>query len=268
MRALWNFVSFLAVVNLLALLIVLAWMWQSGRMTRERLHDIRDVLSMPERQASAAAARTVSEAESQRLREVEERRRAHPPSDSATQVQQIAFVQQQRDQAARRLDDERRMLAAQLQQATARMEANIAAFEQRRSSFHSSQQNDRQRKIDEQFLQAVKQLEQLPAKQAKGVLEQLLADKNVDQAVAYLDAMSPRAAAKVLREFKSGPDLVLATELLERLRTFGVDARDDHSPASESGAQADEVPPNGAPADADASAANSALGDARRAGAP
>ena len=157
------------------------------------------------------------------------------------------------------------MLAAQLQQATARMEANIAAFEQRRSSFHISQQDDRQRKIDEQFLQAVKQLEQLPAKQAKGVLEQLLADKNVDQAVAYLDAMSPRAAAKVLREFKSGPDLALATELLERLRTFGVDARDDQPPASGSGTQADEVPPNGAPADAAASAANSALGHAGRA---
>ncbi len=195
MRTLWNFLSFLAVVNLLALLIVGAWLWQSGRLTRGRIDDIRAVLSMSEREASAIAARSVSESEIQRLREMEQLRRAHPPADSATQINQIAFVQQQHDQAKRRLQDERGMLALQLAQATANMEANIAAFERQRASWQTSQNDDAQRTIDEQFLQAVKQLEQLPAKQAKGIIQQLVTDNNVDQAVAYLDAMSPRAAA-------------------------------------------------------------------------
>lgn len=46
----------------------------------------------------------------------------------------------------------------------------------------------------------------------------------IDQMVAYLNAMAPRAANKILREFKTPDEVVLATELLEKLRIFGFEA--------------------------------------------
>jgi hypothetical protein len=246
---LWNVVTFLAVVNLLALLIIVAWLWQTGRLTRGRIDDIRSVLSRPESESAAAASRSVGEAEIERVRALEERRKDFPPVDSATQIRQIALVQQQREQATRRLSDERAMLSLQLSQATARMEANIAEFERQRSAWLTHRSGDATRKIDEQFLQAVRQIEQLPPKQAKGIIQRLVTDNNASQAVAYLDAMSPRSASRVLREFKSDAEIVLATSLLEQLRTYGL-------PPADTAPVGMEAANGSAPASNDAAASN------------
>lgn len=224
MRTLWKTLSFLAIVNLLALALVIAWLWQSGRLTRERAIDIRAMLSTTADQASTEAGRLASEAEAQRLKDLQEQLRKHPPADSATQAMQIALVHQQREESIQRLDDERRMLAAQMQEATARMEAGAEAMRKQQDAMQGDQASDTQRKIDEQFLRAVKQLEQVPPKQAKKIIETMVSENKMNQAVAYLDSMNPRSAAKVLREFKADTEIALATELLERLRTRGLEA--------------------------------------------
>lgn len=231
MKTLWNTLSFLALVNLFALVIVVAWLWQSGRLTPERAQDIRAMLSTTVAQASEEADRLATEAEAARLLAEAEAMRQHPPADSATQIAQIALVHQQSVDARHRLEDERRMLAQQLDQATAAMEAQAAALRREQSASSDGRATDAQKRGEEQFLRAVRQLEQVPAKQAKKILETLVAEKNTDQAVAYLDAMNPRAAAKVLREFKADGDIPLATELLERLRTRGVTEAMTSSPA-------------------------------------
>jgi hypothetical protein len=233
MRTLWKTLSFLAVVNLLALIVVIAWLWQSGRLTRERAIDIRAMLSTTAAQASDEAGRLATEAEIQRLRDLEDMLRENPPADSATQSRQIALVHQQREESLRRLDDERRMLAGQLQEATTRMEASAGALQQQKDAMKGDLEADAQRKIDEQFLRAVKQLEQVPPKQAKKMIETLVAENKVDQAVAYLDSMASRSAAKILREFKEGAEIALATDLLERLRTRGL-AAEGSAPSSTS----------------------------------
>jgi hypothetical protein len=195
------------------------------------------MLSTSVREAHSSAVKLATQAEAERLRQQEEEVRRHPPADSATQIRQIALVHEQQDRARTRLEDERRMLSDQLAQATARLEANAEQLREQRASMQKGITDDSQRKSDEQFLQAVRQLEQIPPKQAKKVLETLMAGESgkngtgtgvdgagLEQAVSYLDAMSPRAAAKVLREFKTDGDIMLATELLERLRTHGVNA--------------------------------------------
>jgi hypothetical protein len=221
MKSIWNTLSFLAVVNLFAMVIVTAWLWQSGRLTRERAQDIRSMLSTTATQAAGEADRLATEAEAARLLEEAEAAREHPPADSATQITQISMVHQQMVDARRRLDDERRMLTQHIDQATAEMESQSQALHRERTASSGDRATDAQKRGEEQFLRAVRQLEQVPAKQAKKILETLVTGKNVDQAVAYLDAMNPRAAAKVLREFKAEGDIPLATNLLERLRTRG-----------------------------------------------
>lgn len=222
MRTFWNAICFLAVVNLLALVLVVAWLWQSGRLSDDRVRDIRAMLATTVGQAQDQAALLATEAEAKRLLQQQEQMQAHPPADSETQIRQIALVHQQREEARQRLDDERRLLAAQLSEATARMEADAAELRRQQQAGLGDGAEEQQRKIDEQFLRAVRQLEQIPPKQAKRMLQTLVSEKKLDQAVAYLNAMNSRAAAKVLREFKDDADIPLATELLERLRTRGL----------------------------------------------
>jgi hypothetical protein len=134
MRSLWNTLSFLAVVHLLALLIAVGWLWQSGRLTRERVQDVRQMLSTSVREAHSSAVKLATQAEAERLRQQEEEVRRHPPADSATQIRQIALVHEQQDRARTRLEDERRMLSDQLAQATARLEANAEQLREQRAS--------------------------------------------------------------------------------------------------------------------------------------
>ena len=93
MRTLWNVVSFLAVVHLLALLIVAAWLWLSHRVDSARLADIRSLLATPVSESEAQAQQTLLEIEAQRVRETQERLRQNPPVDSAAQIQRASLVQ-------------------------------------------------------------------------------------------------------------------------------------------------------------------------------
>jgi hypothetical protein len=214
-------VSFLAVVHLLAVAIIVAWLWKSHRLDAARFTDIRTLISTPVHEAREGMIVNLREAENQRLKEAEDVLKANPPRDSATQIQRTALVMLQEDQARRRLDDEKRMMQEQLALRTASVDDLRAEFDRERQAWENAVRSDRTQKTDEQFMQAVKQYEQSPPKQAKRMLQELVTQGQLDQAVAYLDAMNPRAASKVLKEFKTDEEIKLAAELLENLRTLG-----------------------------------------------
>lgn len=256
MKTLWNVISFLAVVHLLALLIVVAWLWQSGRITKVRVQQTRELFALTEPEAQAAAAKLAADEQAQAEQAVLDERRANPPADSAAQITQISMVRVQEQQTRQRLQDEKAALLEQLAAATLKVNENQSSLSAERVGWESAVQADRTRKTDEQFLQTVKQYEQVPPKQGKRMLMELVNQKEIDQAVAYLDSMNVRAASKIIKEFKTDSEIALATNLLERLRTFGVNApeastsarqessdasrSDDHQPAvpaaAESGA--------------------------------
>lgn len=221
MKSLWNVVSFLAVVHLLALLIVGLWLWKSHRVDTARLTDIRQLLAVPIHDAQAEHVQSLRDAEQQRLREVEELRKERPPMDSASQIQRTTLIAMQEDQARRRLADEKRTLLDELALATESVDDERAEFERERKAWENAVRSDRSQKSDEQFMQAVRQYEQVSPKQGKRMIMELVATAQTDQAVAYLDAMNMRAASKILKEFKTDEEIKLATELLEKLRTFG-----------------------------------------------
>ena len=58
MKAAWYAVSFLAVVNLLALALCAAWLWRTDRLDASRVHQVRELFArtIAEEQADAQAA--------------------------------------------------------------------------------------------------------------------------------------------------------------------------------------------------------------------
>ena len=255
MRTLWNVISFLAVVHLLALVMVVAWLWQSGRITKERVQQTRELFALTETEAQVVAAKRAADEQAAAEQRVLDERRANPPADSASQITQISMVRVQEQQSRQRLLDEKAALLEQLAAATLKVNENQSSLAAERVGWETAVQADRQRKTDEQFLQTVKQYEQVPPKQGKRMLIELVNKNEIDQAVAYLDSMNTRAASKIIKEFKTDSEITLATDLLERLRSFGVNAPDD-SPARQESANAsrlDNTQP-AAPASADAAA--------------
>ena len=221
-KSLWNILSFLAVVNLLALAIFIAWLWQSDRLSASRVQQLRDMLSVTIAEEKARDDESQKKAKAQAEAELEQQVQANPPIESGAQLQQISLIKHEQEQARRRLEDERDVLLSALEAESKRLERKRQELDQQKAAWENAVRDERQRKNDEQFLQAVRQLEQLSPKQGKQMIVELVEKKQSETAVAYLDAMSPRSSAKILKEFKSETEIELATELLEQLRTFGL----------------------------------------------
>jgi hypothetical protein len=245
-KTLWNAVSFIAVVNLLAMLMFVAWLWQSQRIDAARIEQLRELFARttPEiEQETAAKAAERAAALAQAEIDARERR---PVITSAAQIAALSSVQEQEAQAARRLGDEQRQLLALLETRRAELEQGIAQFETGKQAWDAQVKRQQQRRTDEQFLKAVEQYESVPPKLAKQMIQQLVRDQDVEQAVAYLDAMDARAAKKILSEFKTAEEIDLATELLERLRTLGTPSEGTTEPrhAAAPAAAAQPAAPN------------------------
>ena len=224
MKTLWTVVSFLAVVHLLALGLFAGWLWRSDRLDMQRMREVRELFAQTITEQAAAVddpVEATGEADAGAML---------TRLGSAEQLTMLTTLQEHEQQSARRIQDESDMLARQFEKLTLQTEADRSAFEAERAGWEQATRAERERKADEQFAQTVLQYESLPAKQGKNLLIELIGRGRQEQAVAYLDAMKSRAANKIIREFKSEEEVVLATELLEELRTFGLgtsDPKDD-----------------------------------------
>jgi hypothetical protein len=224
MRTLWNAASFLAVVNLLAILLFVGWLWQTKRLDHQRIQSIRELFAMtiPEQaQAEEAAAK---QAEADHQRQLDEARQLNPPGSSAAQILLLSRIDEQANQAQRRLREENRLLMDRLTAARDDLQKRDAQFERDKKAWLATEKADQDRRVNEQFVQVVKLFEAIPAKQAKDKIRELISEGKTNQAVAYLDAMNGRSAAAIFKEFKTVEENKLATSLLEKLRTFGTPA--------------------------------------------
>ena len=144
--------------------------------------------------------------------------------------------------ATRRVAEEQHQLMAQLAARQTELLQAVARFEADKAAWEAAVRDEQQRRVDEQFLKAVRQLESIPPKQAKQVIEELVSGNAMDIAVSYLDAMDARAAKKLLSEFKAPAEIALATQLLERLRTLGTPAEGRETIRDDQRAAADPEP--------------------------
>ncbi|MHC4991147.1 MAG: hypothetical protein ACYTGC_09220 [Planctomycetota bacterium] len=215
MRTLWNMLSFMAVVNLLALLMFGGWLWRSGRLDRERLLQVRDLLGPTIVEAEARVEQIALAASQQEAAAREAARRADPPLASDAHVRQISRDLEQERLAHQHVLDARARAEQQLRELLDRIEEGEARLRAQQDQWETRRTDGERQTADEQFARVVKQLETIPSKQAKGILLELIRTDRIDQAVRYLDAMSQRKAAKVISEFKTPEETRLATELLE-----------------------------------------------------
>jgi hypothetical protein len=226
MKTIWNIVSFLAVVHLLALATFAVWLWHSDRLDGARVQQVRELFSMtiPEAQVAAKRAQTQVKAELEERKEMAFR--ADPPFSSAAAIEIGSQVTRHTEQEIRRLEDAKQRRLAQLAESQRLFEEEEAASKARVELWEKTAAAEWKRQEDEQFAKAVKLLESQQPKQSKAMIVELVGAGKMDQAVAYINAMDERKSKKLIGAFKTPIEQKLATELLEQLRTFGLPADD------------------------------------------
>jgi hypothetical protein len=223
MRKLWNTVSFIAVVNLVAIVMFGGWLWRSDRLDVDRIRAVRDMIATTI-SADAAAAAEVEAADEQKEQAASEAALvADPALPSGAQIRQASLREERSAQALRRVQDSAGQRLDELQRRADRLDAREEALLARQAAWEEALALQADEDVESQFQKTVALYEALAGPQAKRMLVELVAVGQVDQAVAYLDAMNRRAAAKTLKSLKTGEENKLATDLLERLRTLGID---------------------------------------------
>ncbi len=245
MKSLWSSFSFLAVVHLLALLMFVGWLAQSGRLSMERLEAVRDLFQSTIADDAAAAEAAAADAEFEATAAFEDAKLDVPPRTADQQVRLANRIREQERRAADRLAEQREQLQRQLDQDRLAFDAERVAFEAERAAWEQMVEEIKARQADEQFIKAVKLLENTPAKLVKARFLELVDNGELDQAVAYFDAMNARAQAKVFKEFKTDAENELATVLLEELRTLGQTADLAQEPSDAAQPPSADNPPAG-----------------------
>ncbi len=221
MRSALLAIAVLAVLHILAAAGLVGWLAATGRLSSERLTEVKQTFGPTvaeeqerEQQAAALAEQTRREAE----------RQAQLTGGTASTAEKLEAEQRRNELILRQLERTRQ----EIQSLTTNLHLARRHMEEQREQLLASREELEQRLEaiesrlnDEGFKKTVSLYETIPPRQAKQMFVDLMGAGETDQVVAYLEAMEPRKAAGVLREFKEPQDITLAVTLTERLRARG-----------------------------------------------
>ncbi len=226
MKSLWTAISLLLLINLLLLAGVGLWLWGSDRLDAERFHRVVDMIKITKAEEAELQAQEQA-ALDEAVKQAQDVARVLSVAQGPVSAHdRIAADERERDLINQRLDrmqKEKEDLLRQMTLMTDHMNKQQLEIEAARAEMKRSLEAEHKRANDRDFEQAVAMYEQLKPRQGKEMFQQLLAQGQEEQVVAYLAAMQLRKAAGVLKEFKTDPEIAQATQLVQKLRSRGVD---------------------------------------------
>lgn len=217
MKQAWSITSFVAVVNLLVLILLAGWMWQTGRLDSDRISALRTWIMSPPMEDSEEQVAPGSEAAVEEV-------------SGMSSQQRLEWLEHWRMQSEQRLqglveEAERRSLEVQARLTELELQKQALAVKER-AMLEELETRDRQAK-DEAFQRTVGLYEQARPDRAKAWLLLLVEEGQTDRAVQYLSAMESRSASRILQTFDTGTELRLAKQLLEAMSGGTVAASSD-----------------------------------------
>ncbi len=221
MKAIWNILAVMAIVNLLALVGGIAWLKSTDRLSKDRITAVRAafVKTVAEEQAEKAAAEDDAKRKSAEKAQAE--KMAQPPITASEKIAEQRLQEDQRLQVLLRQQQELENLRSGLMAQVAKLEEREKKLESDKKAFAVERKKIADTDGEKQFQVALSTLEGQKAKDAEQVLKAMLDQKQTEQVVAYLAKMEDGKRSKVMAEFvKDGP--AMAADLLERLRTRGI----------------------------------------------
>lgn len=219
MKKLFSVIAFALALNFLAAAGGIAYLWQTKRLDREKVHAIREMLFPPESSATtkpsaelADSAASTQPAPSSLTLDTLLAQHANLPAADQVQLLQRTFDARmaQLDMREREL----RNLQDLVSNGERKLKADRDALEQEKSAQDAREQEQAKLAGDKGFQDSLQLYGTMKPKQVKDVFAGL----SDDVVVRYLRAMSPRQATKILAEFKTPAELDRVKVLMERVR--------------------------------------------------
>ena len=215
MKRLWDVLVLTLAVNFLALAGCIGWLYSSGRLDRERVAKMREILFPPAAPPEAPSTQPAApDPTTQPVLKLEE---LLAKQTNRTAGQQVEFIRAtfdaqmaQLERRARELSD----LKAQVDLASAKLASDRADLEADRKRLTDSQQQARKLATDQGFQDSLALYTTMPPRQVKTVFLTL----DDDVVTRYLEAMPPRSASKIVKEFKSPEEIERIQRILEKMR--------------------------------------------------
>ncbi|MDB5173869.1 MAG: hypothetical protein JWN51_2642 [Phycisphaerales bacterium] len=214
MKKLWDILVLMLAINFLAAAGGVAWLYQTGKLDRKKVAAIKEMLFPPAQAPGPATQPAGPEgpaAPSQRLEELLAKRTGR----SATE--QVEFLRQTFDATAAQLDQRERVvgeLERQVASGNRKLVEDRKGLDADRKRLAEQERLAERLAVDKGFQDTLTLYNTMPAKQVKS----LFMTMDEQGAAEYLDAMQPRTAARIVKEFKTPEETERVKRVLDKMR--------------------------------------------------
>lgn len=214
LRKLLNLTVVVLAINFIGMAVAAMLLAQRADLSREKLSQVKQILFPSEETPAVDEPKPAEPAEPTPMEQLIALLDVQAGKSTEQRVRDVRETFDERavvlGRARRELVDRQRQIDA----ATQKLLQERSEFESRRQAFETAVATAADRANDEGFRTTLTLYEQMPAKQTKEIFLQL----ENQTVLAFLVAMEPRTAAKVLKEFKTDPEIQKITDILELMR--------------------------------------------------
>lgn len=238
MKATWNAVAILLLLHLLAAIGFVAWLVQDGRLDRERLVRVKQMFATTieqEREADEREATAQASAQTQQARDAWLASVRSGPMDFESH---LAADQAQSDLAEhhrQRFEQDRRAWLEQMARLQERVETLQAQLSREREQFAQQKQREADQADSDGFKKALDLYERSKPRQVKQMFMDLIDQGKLDQVVTFIEAMQPRKATALLKQFKTPEEIGIATQIMQIIRARAPQAVEGEAAAAAGG---------------------------------
>jgi len=221
MKKVFNVLVLMLAANFLLLAGAVGWLYQNGKLDRVKVAAIKSIVfpSPATQPAVQLVESSASTRPAMKLDELLARYGGKPPAEQLELIRQSFDSQMaQLDRAHRGLLD----LQLQVQLAQQKLDRDRAALETERKKLLAQEQEAQRLAADKGFQDSLALYQSMPAKQAK----ELFLAMDDQTAVKYLQAMEPRVATKITKEFKTPEEIQRLKKILDKLSQAQASAKE------------------------------------------
>lgn len=226
MKSIVTVLSAFAVLNILVIVGLGGYLVATGRLDGRRVEDVVGLFRETVAERNAREADEEAEVVAAQEAVAEAVAAATPPLTAEQWTQRKLEEDEVLNERVRRLRREIEDLRRSITTERDVFEKQKSDFEQDRDAWEAMRKRVLEMEEDAQFQAALETLSAMSPKAGASMLREVDASGNREQVVSYLNALGTRARSKIFAEFEKD-DAPMAADLLERLRTLGLEAQAD-----------------------------------------
>ncbi len=214
MKKILNLLVILLAIHFLAVVAGALWLVQTGHVDSDRFAQVKQIVFPPPPPPTTAPLATPDDPTTRPTARLDE---LLAKQTGRTAAEQVDFIQHTFDAQLARIDRRERELVAlqrQIDLAKAQVTRDRATLDTEQRQLAAREAQAVKLQSDQGFQDSLDLYKAMPAKQVKTIFMGL-DDSTI---ISYLQAMEPRTASKILKEFKTADEISRIELIMEKMR--------------------------------------------------